>query len=105
MDLKHPASVLLPATLGDYLASLDVLDRCVLFHCCVEWRPLTEVSDNLGVTPRYIAEVLLETLEFTEAAFEVGEGWPTALIRTLASQTESYLRTQSVIPAASMVLN
>lgn len=72
----------------------------------MERRPLTEVSRRLGVTPQYITSVLLESLEFTEAAFDAGEGRATALISALASQTETYLRTQqSAVSAASMVPN
>jgi hypothetical protein len=101
---KHRHSVLFCPTLGDYLASIDILDQRVLFHCSMERRPLTEVSRWLGVTPQYITSVLLESLAFTEAVFDAGEGRATALISALASQTETYLlRQQSAIPAASMV--
>jgi hypothetical protein len=86
------------STLQEYLSSLPILDRCVLHYCCMQERPLLEVSHDLGVSPRHITRILLRTLGFTEALREAGAtGLPAQLTAALESQTKRYLENQEPV--------
>ena len=53
---------------------------------------MLEVSDRLGVTPLYIAAVLMLTLEFTESSCKADGYGSMDLVGKLGEQTESYLQ-------------
>jgi hypothetical protein len=89
------------SSLQEYLASLPILDRCVLHFCSMQERPMLEVSLELGISPRHITRILLRTLGFTESLREAGAtGLPAHLNSALESQTKRYLENQQPVVVA-----
>jgi hypothetical protein len=82
-------------TLQDYLISLPVVERVVLLHCCMERRPMLDVAAELGISPQYIARILLRALEFTEMLLEYdSSGTPGRIATAMETQTRNYLESQ-----------
>jgi hypothetical protein len=95
MQTPVAGSRLSTPTLHEYLASLPILDRQVLIFCCTEGHPIENVCDWLDISPRHIARILLNTLQFTEHARVRGLEGPAALMtRTLDTQARKYLEVQ-----------